>query len=124
MVIVLADVANLASTALTIAIQRDWIVVITGYNRGHLAGEKISFMVNAHIGSYSISVLSRLCIIDSRMTGRHWACIPITVLRYFLVLPGKALVSHNNNDDKTGCHTAACCIFVYLNQSASLRRLL
>ncbi|KAI2655450.1 Solute carrier family 40 member 1 [Labeo rohita] len=36
-VIVLADVANLASTALTIAIQRDWIVVITGYNRGHLA---------------------------------------------------------------------------------------
>ncbi|KAI4876277.1 hypothetical protein NFI96_021644 [Prochilodus magdalenae] len=37
-VIVLADVANLASTALTIAIQRDWIVVITGYNRGHLAG--------------------------------------------------------------------------------------
>lgn len=41
MVIVLADVANLASTALTIAIQRDWIVVITGYNRGHLAGEGI-----------------------------------------------------------------------------------
>jgi len=40
-VIVLADVANLASTALTIAIQRDWIVVITGYNRGHLAGEGI-----------------------------------------------------------------------------------
>lgn len=38
MVIVLANVANLASTALTIAIQRDWIVVITGYNRGHLAG--------------------------------------------------------------------------------------
>uniref|UniRef100_A0A3B3USB3 Solute carrier family 40 member n=1 Tax=Poecilia latipinna TaxID=48699 RepID=A0A3B3USB3_9TELE len=37
-VIILADVANLASTALTIAIQRDWIVVITGYNRGHLAG--------------------------------------------------------------------------------------
>ncbi|XP_052003419.1 solute carrier family 40 member 1-like [Xyrauchen texanus] len=37
-VIVLADVANLASTALTIAIQRDWIVVITGFNRGHLAG--------------------------------------------------------------------------------------
>uniref|UniRef100_A0A8C1U185 Solute carrier family 40 member n=1 Tax=Cyprinus carpio TaxID=7962 RepID=A0A8C1U185_CYPCA len=26
------------NTALTIAIQRDWIVVITGYNRGHLAG--------------------------------------------------------------------------------------
>lgn len=39
MVIVLADVANLASTALNIAIQRDWIVVITGYNRGHLAGK-------------------------------------------------------------------------------------
>lgn len=42
MVIILADVANLASTALTIAIQRDWIVVITGYNRGHLAGEKLA----------------------------------------------------------------------------------
>ncbi|XP_034029559.1 solute carrier family 40 member 1 [Thalassophryne amazonica] len=37
-VIILADVANLASTALTITIQSDWIVVITGYNRGHLAG--------------------------------------------------------------------------------------
>lgn len=29
-----------------------------------------------------------------------------------------------NNDDKTGCHTAACCILVYLNERASLRRLL
>ncbi|XP_064410152.1 solute carrier family 40 member 1 [Latimeria chalumnae] len=37
-VIILADVANLASTALTITIQRDWIVVITGDNRGQLAG--------------------------------------------------------------------------------------
>lgn len=50
MVIILADVANLASTALTIAIQRDWIVVITGYNRGHLAGEEVY-----HIG-YILSV--------------------------------------------------------------------
>lgn len=54
-VIVLADVANLASTALTIAIQRDWIVVITGYNRGHLAGEIYSMFM--HILSY-ISTLS------------------------------------------------------------------
>lgn len=54
MVIVLADVANLASTALTIAIQRDWIVVITGYNRGHLAGEGIH-SVNAHVGLHSSS---------------------------------------------------------------------
>ncbi|XP_074841595.1 ferroportin-like [Carettochelys insculpta] len=37
-VIFLADVANLASTALTITIQKDWIVVITGDNRGQLAG--------------------------------------------------------------------------------------
>lgn len=50
-VIVLADVANLASTALTIAIQRDWIVVITGYNRGHLAGEDIQ-SVNEYSGLY------------------------------------------------------------------------
>lgn len=55
MVIVLADVANLASTALTIAIQRDWIVVITGYNRGHLAGEIYSMLM--HILAY-ISTLS------------------------------------------------------------------
>lgn len=48
MVIVLADVANLASTALTIAIQRDWIVVITGYNRGHLAGERNDFVGALH----------------------------------------------------------------------------
>ncbi|OCT75749.1 solute carrier family 40 member 1 [Xenopus laevis] len=37
-VIILADLANLASTALTITIQKDWIVVITGENRSHLAG--------------------------------------------------------------------------------------
>lgn len=48
-VIVLADVANLASTALTIAIQRDWIVVITGYNSRHLAGD--------HLGSVLVKVL-------------------------------------------------------------------
>ncbi|XP_067854342.1 ferroportin-like [Heptranchias perlo] len=36
-VIGLADAANLASTALTIAIQRDWIIVITGCNRSGLA---------------------------------------------------------------------------------------
>lgn len=46
-VIILADVANLASTALNIAIQRDWIVVITGYNRGHLAG-KINTLSHMH----------------------------------------------------------------------------
>uniref|UniRef100_A0A8C8VJM1 Solute carrier family 40 member n=1 Tax=Pelusios castaneus TaxID=367368 RepID=A0A8C8VJM1_9SAUR len=37
-VIILTDLANLASTALTITIQKDWIVVITGDNRGQLAG--------------------------------------------------------------------------------------
>ncbi|XP_063780877.1 solute carrier family 40 protein member 1-like [Pseudophryne corroboree] len=37
-VIILADLANLASTALTITIQKDWIVVITGDNRSQLAG--------------------------------------------------------------------------------------
>ncbi|XP_078518942.1 ferroportin-like [Lissotriton helveticus] len=37
-VIILANMANLASTALTITIQKDWIVVITGDNRGQLAG--------------------------------------------------------------------------------------
>nr|XP_012802990.2 solute carrier family 40 member 1-like [Jaculus jaculus] len=37
-VITLAAVANLAGTALTITIQRDWIVSLTGDNRGQLAG--------------------------------------------------------------------------------------
>uniref|UniRef100_A0A8C0JAU2 Solute carrier family 40 member n=1 Tax=Chelonoidis abingdonii TaxID=106734 RepID=A0A8C0JAU2_CHEAB len=37
-VIILADLANLASTALMITVQKDWIVVITGDNRGQLAG--------------------------------------------------------------------------------------
>ncbi|MBZ3884572.1 Solute carrier family 40 member 1 [Sciurus carolinensis] len=36
--ITLAAVANLAGTALTITIQRDWIVSLTGGNRGQLAG--------------------------------------------------------------------------------------
>ncbi|XP_007524021.2 solute carrier family 40 member 1-like [Erinaceus europaeus] len=36
-VITLAALANLASTALTIAIQKDWIVSLTGNNRGQLA---------------------------------------------------------------------------------------
>lgn len=35
----LVTVANLAGTALTITIQRDWIVSLTGDNRGQLAGE-------------------------------------------------------------------------------------
>ncbi|KAM4874037.1 ferroportin-like [Thomomys bottae] len=37
-VITLAAMANLAGTALTITIQRDWIVSLTGSNRGQLAG--------------------------------------------------------------------------------------
>ncbi|XP_066209869.1 solute carrier family 40 member 1-like [Saccopteryx leptura] len=37
-VMTLAALANLASTALTITIQRDWIVSLTGDNRGQLAG--------------------------------------------------------------------------------------
>lgn len=68
MVIVLADVANLASTALTIAIQRDWIVVITGYNRGHLAGEKMFLW-------FRIVFCPLLCIGDLRVTGKSLAWI-------------------------------------------------
>ncbi|XP_008565257.1 PREDICTED: solute carrier family 40 member 1-like [Galeopterus variegatus] len=37
-VIALAALANLAGTAVTITIQRDWIVSLTGDNRGQLAG--------------------------------------------------------------------------------------
>lgn len=68
-VIVLADVANLASTALTIAIQRDWIVVITGYNRGHLAGEKIHLW---SMYTHRIVLCPWLHIGDLRVAGKNY----------------------------------------------------
>ena len=38
MIITIANIANLASTATAITIQRDWIVVVAGEDRGRLAG--------------------------------------------------------------------------------------
>lgn len=38
MIITIANIANLASTATAITIQRDWIVVVAGENRSRLAG--------------------------------------------------------------------------------------
>lgn len=49
--ITLAAVANLAGTALTITIQRDWIVSLTGGNGSQLAGEQ------SHPTSYQSSDL-------------------------------------------------------------------
>lgn len=38
--ITLVAVANLGATALTVTVQRDWIVSLMGDNRGQLAGEQ------------------------------------------------------------------------------------
>ncbi|XP_039718001.1 solute carrier family 40 member 1-like [Pteropus medius] len=45
-VITLAALANLASTALTITIERDWIVSLTGDNRGQLAVRRLDQIIN------------------------------------------------------------------------------
>lgn len=39
MVISIANIANLASTATSITIQRDWVVVVAGEDRNKLAGK-------------------------------------------------------------------------------------
>jgi len=39
MVISIANIANLASTAMSITIQRDWVVVVAGDDRSNLAGQ-------------------------------------------------------------------------------------
>ena len=39
MVITIANIANLASTAMSITIQRDWVVVVAGDDRSGLAGQ-------------------------------------------------------------------------------------
>lgn len=38
-VITIANIANLASTAMSITIQRDWVVVVAGDDRSKLAGQ-------------------------------------------------------------------------------------
>lgn len=45
MVITIANIANLASTAMSIAIQRDWVVVVAGEDRSRLAGKRPSFLL-------------------------------------------------------------------------------
>ncbi len=41
MVITIANIANLASTAMSITIQRDWVVVVAGNDRSKLAGQDV-----------------------------------------------------------------------------------
>lgn len=41
LVISIANIANLASTAMSITIQRDWVVVVAGDNRSNLAGQHL-----------------------------------------------------------------------------------
>ncbi|XP_059113026.1 LOW QUALITY PROTEIN: solute carrier family 40 protein member 1-like [Peromyscus eremicus] len=66
-VITLAAGANLAGTALTITIQRDWIVSLTGDNRGQLAG------MNAAVGRLDqvISIFAPLSVGQVMMWASH-----------------------------------------------------
>lgn len=43
MVITIANIANLASTAMSITIQRDWVVVVAGQDSSKLAGQCSSY---------------------------------------------------------------------------------
>lgn len=43
MVITIANIANLASTAMSITIQRDWVVVVAGQDSSRLAGQCRSY---------------------------------------------------------------------------------
>lgn len=43
MVISIANIANLASTAMSITIQRDWVVVVAGDDRSNLAGQNFPY---------------------------------------------------------------------------------
>lgn len=45
LVITIANIANLASTATSISIQRDWVVVVAGQDSNQLAGQ--CFLSNA-----------------------------------------------------------------------------
>lgn len=52
MVITIANIANLASTATSITIQRDWVVVVAGQDSSKLAGQCSS--LSADVGSHVI----------------------------------------------------------------------
>lgn len=54
MVITIANIANLASTAMSITIQRDWVVVVAGQDSSKLAGqcEALSVRCRPHVIGY------------------------------------------------------------------------
>lgn len=62
MVITIANIANLASTAMSITIQRDWVVVVAGQDSSKLAGqcEALSLQCRPHVIDYLLSSLNRL----------------------------------------------------------------
>lgn len=108
MVIILADVANLASTALTIAIQRDWIVVITGYNRGHLAGEDI----------HSVNVYSTgLCSMFVKGFNHCLWKIKSSNYRKYQILTDFCLVSDGEH------MLTSVCLFQTKGMNATMRRI-
>lgn len=49
MVISIANIANLASTAMSITIQRDWVVVVAGEDRSSLAGQRSTHFLHTTV---------------------------------------------------------------------------
>lgn len=62
MVITIANIANLASTAMSITIQRDWVVVVAGQDSSKLAGqcESLSVQCRSHVIHYLLRSPNRL----------------------------------------------------------------
>lgn len=61
MIITIANIANLASTATAITIQRDWIVVVAGENRSRLAGNwDVTLSTKGTHESMAVSGMGRL----------------------------------------------------------------
>ena len=48
-IIILGSLANLASQASTIAVERDWVVVVSGEDKNALAGMVIFFQIKKDI---------------------------------------------------------------------------
>ena len=61
LVITIANIANLASTATAITIQRDWVVVVAGQDSSTLAGQCFCRLITQpHVTRYQMTLVSRL----------------------------------------------------------------
>uniref|UniRef100_A0A8C4SGM6 Solute carrier family 40 member n=1 Tax=Erpetoichthys calabaricus TaxID=27687 RepID=A0A8C4SGM6_ERPCA len=109
-VIILADVANLASTALTIAIQKDWIIVITGYNRGHLAGMNATMRrIDQITNILAPLVVGQVMTLASNVVGcgfiLGWNLVSLTVEFIFLSRVYKIVPALSTKSNPTECES-------------------